>query len=368
MKRLLNIILYSAVLMGCVAESTGIRKLEAFGDRYVEGVRGGGVPVHPRAEKDTVVYMTGVEFPEGYDWRRDSSFGEVNGRLVLFRDSIRVLEIPAGAGSIASLAPDLHHLCGGHIYTESCTEEGTVIGRDGEMLFSYPGRELLCGLLVEGDDVYTLGRSRSGQGFSLRRNGVEVFSRPDGGIAAQFSARPDYPSGALYRDERHMCFSYWRPSGDDKEWYVVKDGTESPVAVPDGRMYDIRIRDGVLDISPVKSSAVRVFNYVEGSWKSTVVVSKVGGLTIYSPLWPTYSVISGQMLFLSFRNASLFGHRLYMALNPLDDDEAPFLWRDGQSLYSLGLHGFVTEVVPVEESVPDGDKDDGAVGIAADFH
>ena len=371
MKNLLGIFLSVATLSGCVRGSDGISKLDAFRDRFVEGVRGGGVPVHTQPEKDTVLYMTAVEFPEGYDWRRDTSFGEVQGRLVLFRDSVRVLEVPAGPGSTASLDPDLHHFVDGHIYTESCTADGTVIGRDGETLFSYPGRELLCGLLVEGKDVYTLGRSRSGAGFSLRRNGEELFSRPDGGIAAQYSSNPGYLSGALYRDRGHMYFSYWRPLEEGSEiklWYVVEDGAESRVEVPDGRMYDIRIRDGTPVISLIKSSPLGVYSYYEGSWKDVVAVSKEGRITVYAPLWPTSHYIGRRMLFLSFRNACLFGHRLYIAMNPLDGDERPFLWRDGETLYHLDLNGFVTEVSAGEESAGPDDNQARDVGFAMFFH
>ena len=368
MKNLLKLILILSVLQGCVREGGGLHKSDAFSDRFVESVRGGGVPVRTEAEKDTVIYMTAVEFPEGYDWRRDTSFGEVNGKIILYRDSVRVMEIPAGPGCLAGLDPDLHHFSGGHIYTESCSGDETVIGRDGEGLFSYPGRELLCGLLVEGTDVYTLGRSRSGKGFSLRRNGEELFSRPDGGIAAHISARPDYPTGALYREGGHMYFSYWEPSGDDKVWYVVEDGTESRVAVPDGRMYDIRIRDGAPDITLVKTSSIGVNTYWDGSWKTVVAVSKEGRITVYSPLWPTSVYISRPMLFLSFRNACVSGRHLYMALNPFSADERPFLWLDGETMFSLDLNGFVTEVSLLEESFQGGDKEQGTVGIATDFH
>lgn len=371
MKKTIGLMLILSALSGCVRESGGIHKLEAFGDRFVESSRGGGVPVHAQPHADTVLYMTAVEFPEGYDWRRDTSRGDVRGRLVLFRDSLRILDFPAGAGCAASLDPDLHHFAGGHIYTESCTADETVIGRDGEVLFSYPGRELLCGLLVEGDDIYTLGRSRSGAGFSLRRNGEELFSRPDGGIAALFSSNPSYLSGALYRDHGHLYFSYWRPldgDGDTRLWYVVEDGAESRVEVPDGRMYDIRIRDGAPVITPLKFSPLGVYSYYEGTWKDVVVVSRDGRLTVYSPLWPTYVGIDPLMLFLSFRNACLSGHRLYIAMNPIEEGGRPFLWRDGEIMYHIGVNGFVTEVSLVEETAADGDKDGGTVGIAADFH
>ena len=166
-----NIISLALVIFfvaGCHEKGSGLHHLEAFRDRYVGSHRDGYIPPPVLQPSDTSVFMTAVEFPPGYDWRRDSSFGEVSGRIVLYRDSVRILEVPAGPGCLACMDADLHHLIDGHLYTESCTSAGTVVSRDGEMLFSYPGRELLCGMLVEGRDVYTLGRDRSGGGFSLR--------------------------------------------------------------------------------------------------------------------------------------------------------------------------------------------------------
>lgn len=337
------------LVAGCHGESTGISRLEAFGDSYGEYHRGDVVPDRESTPKDTVLYMTAVEFPEGYDWRRDSSYGEVSGRIVLYRDSVRILEVPAGPGLPAAMDPDLHHLVDGHLFTESVSGDETFIGRDGEMLFSYPGRELLCGLLADGEDVYTLGRDRSGNGFALRRNGEEVFSSPKGGIAAQFSARPDYPSGALYRDGGHMYFSYWRPSGNEKAWFIVEDCEEHRVDVPDGGVYDIRVRDGIPEIKMVKSSPIGVYTYVEDSWKAVVAVSRAGRLTVYTPLWPTSRYIADPMFFVSFRDACVFGQQLYMALNPLAEGEKPFLWCNGEKVFGIDINGFITEVSVVRE-------------------
>lgn len=349
MKHFLSLIPISLALAGCTGASGGVSHLEAFRDRYTFSHRGTVVPQREEPRTDTVIYMTALEFPEGYDWRRDTSFGEVSGRVVLYRDSVRVLEIPAGPGSLASLDPDLHHLVDGHVYTESCTEDGTVIGLDGTELFSYPDRELLCGLLVEGTDVYTLGRNRSGSGFSLRRNGDILFSRPSGSVSAHFSARPDYPSGALYRDGGHMYFSYWQPYGTHREWYVVEDGSESRVDVPDDRVYDIRVRDGDLELTPMKASPLGVYTYAADTWKSVVAVSRGGGLILSSPLWPTSRSFGPPVLFLSFRDACVFGRHLYVAMNPLASGSKPFLSCDGEFLFGLDIHGFITEVSVVAE-------------------
>ena len=358
MKNFLSIILLLIILAGCDRADGGVSRLEAFRDRYTITHRYAGTTAREESRTDTVIYMTALEFPEGYDWRRDTSYGEVSGSIVLYRDSVRILEIPAGPGSLASLDPDLHHLVAGHVYTESCTTDETVIGLDGERLFSYPGRELLCGLLAGGGEVYTLGRNRSGSGFSLRRNGEVLFSRPEGSVSAHFSARPEYPSGALYRDGGHLYFSYWQPAGDGRDWYVVEDGTESRIEVPDERMYDIRIRDGIPEITPIKTSSLGVYHYSDGSWKAVVTVSREGRLVLYSPLWPTSRSVGQPVLFVSFRDACVFGHHLYIAMNPLAEGSRPYVWLDDKVLFGLDLNGFITEISVVAEKF----------GIAEDFH
>ena len=358
MKNFLSITFLLIILTGCDRAEGGVSRLEAFRDRYTITHRGTGATAREEARTDTVIYMTALEFPEDYDWRRNTSFGEVSGRIVLYRDSVRILEIPAGPGSLVSLDPDMHHMLAGHVYTESCTADETVIGLDGERLFTYPGRELLCGMLVEGGEVYTLGRNRSGSSFSLRRNGEVLFSRAEGGLSALFSSRPDYPSGALYRDGGHMYFSYWQPAGDGRDWYVVEDGVESRVEVPDERMYDIRIRDGVPEFTPIKASPLGVYHYAEGTWKAVVAVSRIGTLILYSPLWPTSRNINQPMLFVSFRDACVFGHHLYVALNPLAEGSRPYVRRDDEALFGLDINGFITEISVVAEKF----------GIAEDFH
>ena len=349
MKNFLPLIAIAVALAGCRGASGGVSHLEAFRDRYTVTRRGTGLPGKELPGADTVAYLTVLEFPEGYDWRRDTSFGEVSGRIVLYRDSVRVLEIPAGPGSLAGLDPDLHHLVGGRVYTESCTDSETVIGLDGTRLFSYPGREVLCGLLVEGEDIYTLGRNRSGEGFALRRNGDIVFSRPDGTVTAQFSSRTEYPSGALYRDGDHIYFSYCEILGSKRIWYMVEDGVESRVTVPDGRVYDIRMKGGELELTPIKPSPLGVYTYAADVWKSVVAVSREGRLILYSPLWPTSKNIDQPVLFVSFRDACVFGKHLYVAMNPLASGSKPFLSRDGEFLFGLDVNGFITEVSVVAE-------------------
>ena len=162
--------------------------------------------------KDTVLYVSGVVFDDGYDWRSDTLYRRTDGYLVLFRNDEFLQILEAGSKQRISLDPDMHHLLGGHLYTEYSDGDRTTIGCDGKTLFSYYGREMLRGLLVEGKDVYTLGANRDGSGFSFRKNGNEILSRRDGTIIGRMSENPAYPGGALYRDHHSLCFCYSRES------------------------------------------------------------------------------------------------------------------------------------------------------------
>lgn len=344
---------------GCIVKEggTGISHLEAFRDRYQDNRREGGGGALTVVPMDTSVFVAAVEFPEGYDWRRDSSYGAVSGSLALYRDGEKTLSIPAGPGCRASLDPDLHHLVDGHLYTESCIAGETVISRDGEELFSYPGREFLCGLLVEGENVYTLGQSRSGNGFSLRRNGTEIMARSEGAVASHISDNPEYPGGALYRDGEHMYFSYWKPLAQGsalRVWYIVEDGEETAVDVdPDG-IYDIRVKDGTPNITP-RSSKVpwERWTYSDGEWNASVMVYKDGNVIVAAPFDASRRYYFNNHLLFSFRNACLSGRHFYIGLNPPDRGESPSLWVDGGTDFQLEINGFITAVgVSVERRKP----------------
>lgn len=348
--RNLNILIGIALLAlvpSCTTkgEKTGISHLEAFPDRYLEIRRdgGGGAPTHARY--DTSVFVTAVSFPEDYDWRRDTSLGNVRGSIELYRNGEKVLSVPAGAGSLARLDPDLHHLMGGHLYTESCTEGETVVGRDGEELFSYPGRELLCGLLVEEDDVYTLGQNRSGNGFSLRCNGVEIMSNGKGCIAVHMSDNPEYPTGALYRDGGHLYFSYRESltAGSGKVWYIVEDGEETPVETGAGGVYDIRVRNGIMQVKNMVQSSMRHWAYSDDTWSAGMNLYGDGQVIVFAPSGSSAWYLS-PALFFSFRNAFLCGRHFYIGVNPSDTGEGPYLWRDGEIVFRPDINGFITAV------------------------
>ena len=191
------------------------------------------------------VYASGIDYPEGYDWVRDTAYGKVKCKIVLFAGKERLRSIEAGPGQEVSPDPDMFRIRLGHIYTDYSTETETVIRKDGIELFRYPGRESLKGFLIVGDNIHTLGESRSGKGFTYRIDGKCILERKEGKIVGQMG-NPAYEGGALYEDEGHVYFSYTGASLDKTELFVVKDGESSRVGIAENttEVFDCRIRDG----------------------------------------------------------------------------------------------------------------------------
>jgi len=214
---------------------------------------------------DTLIYVSGVSYPDSYDWQRDTSFGSVNARVLMFRGRVEggtvknlelALDIPAGPGTKVSADFDRHHIIGGHLYTESAGVSGTSVGVDGKFLFTYPEKEKLLGLYPEGDDIWTLGRRGSG-GFSFRKNGVTVYDSGSGSVFGGFSRTGYSESGAIYRDSGKLCFAYEVVSGGKHNAYVVRDGEEKLVLSSNLRV--------PLDVKSIDGCDVLICNGIDGT-------------------------------------------------------------------------------------------------------
>ena len=127
-----------------------------------------------------VWYAVGVDFPEGYDWRTDDEKGQVKCSLVVFANGIPFMKVPVGDRYETSSDPDTHRMIEGSLYTDYSSDDETVVKRNGETIFRYPGREMIIEMAVRGDSVYTLGQSRDGNGFSYRVNGQVLLERESG--------------------------------------------------------------------------------------------------------------------------------------------------------------------------------------------
>ena len=197
-------------------------------------------PVLPSVP-DTTFYFTAVRYPDDYDWQRDTAYGSVPFELLLYRDFEPVLTLSSGANACFVPDPDRHHLLGGHLYTERMADGMTRIGRDGQELFRFNGREYLVGLLEEGDDLYTLSRPAKGRGFSYRKNGEILLNRTDGAPYGNLSDPSYGPTGALYRDDGKICFCFIAGTAPNWSFYLARDGLET-------RLDNLLSSAGVLDI------------------------------------------------------------------------------------------------------------------------
>jgi len=200
---------------------------------------GGGEGQTVTIPMDTALYVSAVAFPKGYNWQRDSACG--GGRLQLYRNGELVLEEPVGYDNCISEASDMHRIIDGHLVSDFSTDSETVIKVDGVEKFRYPGREMISGVLLREDGIWTLGEQRDMSGLKLRKDGEEVFVSycmvvPEINSTTVTDAR-------LYEDEGDICFAMTGISGSGKGlYYLVVNGDSGLLEIPAGfdTIHDIR--------------------------------------------------------------------------------------------------------------------------------
>lgn len=210
----------------------------------------------PPPVADTTVYALGIEFPQSYDWQKDTAYRNVNSKLVLFANQKRVFEVEAGTGSHLSPEVDKNRLIDGHLYSDFSSEGETIISKDGKELFRYSGEEMMCGIMVTDEHVYTLGQNRQGKGFSYRKDGSLILSQQNGTVLGDMSRSPG-ESGALYMNGESMLFTYSvRDDGTDK-WYLAKDGIGERLSLPSGtvKVLDAKLIGEDLHLAIVTTSS-----------------------------------------------------------------------------------------------------------------
>ena len=241
----------AAIIFTAITAMLSCNTLEGDGllGRQPIGGQGHQPPPVPTAA-DTVEFVTGIEFPEGYDWGRDTANGQAGSRLIVLADGNRWLELELGESSRISADPARHRVSGRHLYTDFASGGKTYVGKDGEALFDYDGEEILRGFSVDGEDVYTLGQRLSGEGFSLRKNGLELFSGRGEIMGDIFDPGPG--GGALSFEDGNASFAYTESAGTghsrSRSYHLYTGGEETEIALEGGftEYYDIRMVDGLL--------------------------------------------------------------------------------------------------------------------------
>lgn len=186
-------------------------------------------------------YLAAAVYPDGYDWLKDPQYGSVECEILLLEeDGDEVLRFQAGHEYGISTDADMIRCSGAHVFTDYSTEGETVIGRDGEEIFRYPGREMLKGFLeYGGTTVFTLGVPREGGGWRFRKNGAVMAASEEGVLTS-----------GLYQDEGKTVFTssvtYEEGYQTLTMHYIVQDGVMSQVKAPEtGQdIVDIRMWKG----------------------------------------------------------------------------------------------------------------------------
>ena len=209
--------------------------------------RNGQEDASPSWAPDPCLRVSAIRSRDGYDWRRDTAWDAGSCELALLRihkdrlfkagsahvagdeESLEELVVvETGRMCRVSAEADLHHIIGGHLYTEYADSKGTTIGRDGKELLSWPERELLVGLAETPDGIYTLGHNRSGDGLTLRFNGIPLLMKGTGRAFGSFDSSTYGQTGALYEDDGKICCAYRQRTGSREEIHIVR-GTDDRI-------------------------------------------------------------------------------------------------------------------------------------------
>lgn len=185
------------------------------------------------------LYVTGVEYPEGINWRSGTGADTKAGILFLMKDGKRIIETDIGDDNFTSPDADMHRCIYGHLYTDFSTDMETVVKCDGTEVFRYFGREMIAGISVRDDGIYTLGQPRSGSGWSYRRNGETILYKGSGNLVSD-----------LHADSGNLYFAYEDQIGSSSEpvsrYYLVENSIPSLIQTTDDvkRIDNVKMIDG----------------------------------------------------------------------------------------------------------------------------
>ena len=205
---------------------------------------------HHRPPEDSVqaddpgphVYLSGIRFPEWAAWRDGDYRGA---RIVLWKDGKEAVSVPAGN----YVESGRHRIMGGKLWTDDTDGASTVISCNGEPRFSFPGEELIVGLLEKDGRVHSLGQRPGRGGIVYRVDGEERFSAPEATALGGFD-QPYWKGGALMEDGGKIHYAYALPlkySDAYRQEYIVMQEDRMLRRIPDSaaeQIFDIRVWGG----------------------------------------------------------------------------------------------------------------------------
>lgn len=277
------------------------------------------------------LYATAFCFPDGVQWQAGQTDGA---EIILFKNGKEKLRVPVQGRP----DPDRHRLSHGRLWTDACDGHEVVVSRDGVERFRYEGDELLRGFLATSNFVYTLGQRQGREGLSFRVNGEERFSSPTGTILGG-PDDSDWEGGAFCYDTSGVYYTYGIPirKGDELNWeYRVMREDEPFKTIPagyTGPVFDIRIYEGMVYRSELRTSMASTFCLVKGDTYYTIDMGS-GEVPHYCKLVP----VRGKLLLKGYSTGLL------------QSGKYAYWLRDAQSIQFI-----VLDNLPVWDLVTDGE-------------
>lgn len=281
----------------------------------------------PSEQIPSHVYVTGVEFPDGFDWSSGETLHDspdVSALLFLMVDGKRIAEYPVGQKSGISPEPSRHRCIEGHLYTDYADDAGTVVKKDGQDIFRYADPEDLVSFLKCGEDIYTLGTpvQDGSKGLCLRKNGAVLYS-----------SRYAVLISPLHVDRDTLCFSfcdgdrYYMYSGGDVRGIFPGLSTE-PGSEGGGQRYVSPYE--VLVAEMVSGELVCVFRMEESGRYAVSRGTETGMIQTYS-----YNILNACRLLRGRDSLYVYGE-----LNKIGDRlETPRVWTaDGKEKLVFGQY------------------------------
>lgn len=173
-----------------------------------------------KPEKRKSLYITGIEFPSGHNWKPEIGAGSIEAKIFLMKDGERILEIPTGIIHETGIDSDMHKCFDGKLYTIYNNGHESIIKCNGEETVRFQDSELVYDFFAEEGKVHTL--SKKGDGFIYRVNGNVVFECKNGST---------YPG--IYKDGKMTVFTYkeHKDAGYAYNYGYIGDGSAYTIDV-----------------------------------------------------------------------------------------------------------------------------------------
>lgn len=230
----------------------------------------------PSVPQSQDFYFCAVAFDPGYDWIRDSLYGNVDTQLLLFKNHKKILTLNVGRNESDVTAGDMHRLNGGNLYTFHHSGGKTKIRRNGEDLIAFDGYEYISDFLVSGDCVYTIGIPSSNKGWNFRKDGELMASEESGTVM-----------GNIYADMGQLCFAAaqaFRSSSNETvyRYYFYADGQKEDLDLQANvkSVHAVRRFNGAMNILQVEKN-IDGLVWIQG--KSSFLIDAGDGNFIRDP-------------------------------------------------------------------------------------